>query len=149
MGNHNKQVNVSLTEQQKRQLRIAAAQEGVSMSEFARQATLDALPAEALDAAETETDDSPDPLEDFIEAELRVDETAEPVAKARVYAWYADFCEAHYPGHGVETQHKVSREIAKLDGVDTGRRYGYSPSGSEKSSRTRCFLNLRKADQAD
>jgi len=145
MGDNTKQLSFTLTERQKRAIRRAAAERDVTMAELARDAALDAVPGRYF------TDDSdPDrasedvrsPLEDFIDSRLAVEGDTDPISKHALYTHYEEFCEEHYPTHDVESQHKLSREIADIHGVETGRRYLQDTVTSE-SSQTRCFLYLK------
>jgi len=137
-------VTICVTKREKRAIRLMAADNGKTMSELAREATLSDIPGEYFEEGPTETgyteEDRIEPLEDFITARLAVDEDATPVAKAEVYQWYQEFLADAHPEHEPETQHKVSREVSMIDGVDAGRRY------DDSGKQVRCFLNLRRVE---
>jgi hypothetical protein len=136
MAERTKQVAISVSEAEKRQIRQAAAAAGQSMSAFVRQRALD-----GLEVPEQEAPDTYSPLEDFIASRLAVDSDADPIAKRRLYERYVAFCDDVYPEHEVETQHKFTREIGNVDGVGTGR--VYLSADEPNPTRTRCFKNLR------
>lgn len=145
MENNTKQLSFTLTERQKRAIRRAAAEQDVTMSELARNAVLDSVPgryftddSEPMRAA----DDVRSPLEDFIDSRLAVESGAGPISKKVLYTHYRRFCEDQYPDHDVESQHKFSREIGGLHGVETARRY-LQEQPTNDSSQTRCFLHVR------
>lgn len=141
MPERTEQIAVSLSPAEKATVRENAAAADQSMSAFVRERVLEGLP---MDTGQRDAfPEEPHPLDDFKTAELSVDETTGPVAKREVYARYVAFCEAIHPDHEIETQHKVSREIASMDGVETGRVY-LSTDGANPT-RTRCFLNLTVA----
>lgn len=145
MGDNTKQLSFTLTERQKRAIRRAAAEQDVTMSELARNAVLDSVPgryftddSEPMRAA----DDVRSPLEDFIDSRLTIEGGAGPISKKVLYTNYRRFCEDQYPAHDVESQHKFSREIGALHGVETARRY-LQEHPTNDSSQTRCFLHVR------
>lgn len=109
------------------------------MAEFVRRRVLDNItPSEPEFPG-----DEPDPLEDFITARLHTEVDAGPLPKRAVYEAYQEFCADLYPDHDVESQHKVSREIAELAAVETGRNYIDSDGDLAQK---RCFRNIRWAD---
>lgn len=143
-SNKDQAVMFRVTEREKRAIRRAATASDRTMAELAREATLADVPGECFEEGTVETgyteEDRIEPLEDFIMARLTVDEDATPVAKAEVYHWYQEFLEDAHPEHEPETQHKVSREVSMIDGVETGRRY------DDSGKQVRCFLNLRRVE---
>jgi len=136
MGNRTKSVSFAVTAREKAAIRQAAAREDVAMAEFVRRRTLDNITPEEPAVA----DEEPEPLEDFITARLHRDADADPLPKQEVYSAYREFCEELYPDHSIETQHKLTLEIGKLDGVTTGRAY-VERDGELKHKR--CFHGLR------
>lgn len=136
MAERTKQVAISVSEAEKRQIRQAAAAADQSMSAFVRCRALD-----GLEVPEQEEPDTYSPLEDFIESRLAVDPDADPIAKRRLYERYVSFCEDVYPEHEVVTQHKFTREVGNVDGVETGR--VYLSTDEPNPTRTRCFKNLQ------
>lgn len=145
MAKDNSQVAFTVTPRQKRAIRRAAAEQDVTMAEIARNATLETIAGRhfrAPDSADVDGFEPVSPLEDFIESCLTVDPDAAPLAKKQVYECYRQFCAERHPGHDVESQHKVSRELAQLDGVKTGRRY-LQETPTNNSVRTRCYLNIK------
>jgi hypothetical protein len=143
MQERTKQVAASVTPEEKQAIREAAAAEGQSISKFVRERVLDGLPPAAKILHEPDSSGHLSPLEDFITARLTVDEDAGPVSKRDVHERYVVFCEQVYPNHDIETQHKVSREVANIEGVETGRAY----VSSGDSEQTRCFFNLRFSNE--
>jgi len=139
MPSRQETVSVKVSPDEKRAIRTAADDADATMSSFVRRKILDGL-AVGDDQA---YDGRLPPLKDFISARLVVDETAAPVAKATVYDTYVSFCESVYPEHDIESQHKVSREIGALDGVESGR--AYVALDKPNPNQTRCFKNLRLA----
>jgi len=141
--NRENTVSFQLSDAEKRKLRILASRRGLSMAEQVRRELLPALNEVETEPVPDLSLDEPEPMEDFIEAHLVVDPSADPVPKSKVYEWYRDFCAETYPEHKVETQNKLSREVGSLNGVHAGREY--INDGSELV-RMRCFDNLRRAD---
>ena len=143
MPSRQESVSFAVSLNEKRALYQAAAAADESVSSFVRQ--------KALDGVATADDDAFDgrmpPLEDFKTARLTADETADPVPKAEVYDRYVAFCRSVYPEHEIETQHKVSREIAAMPGVETGR--VYVSLDETNPQRKRCFKNLRLTTALD
>lgn len=138
MADRTKTVAFSVSEREKAAVRQAAAAENVSMAEFVRRRVLDNLTVDP-----PATVDGTQPLDDFITARLQADADADPLPKRAVYTAYQEFCEELYPDHEIETQHKVSREIANLPDVSTGR--AYVELNGERQH-TRCFEGVRWSD---
>lgn len=137
MPNRTNQVAFAVSDREKAAIRQAAAAEDKSMAEFARGRVLDKITPE--DVA-PRLDDDPDPLADFITARLHREADADPLPKAELYAAYTDFMREVYPDAEIASQHKVSREVAALDGVDTGRTYVDVDGSLEQK---RCFTGVR------
>jgi len=137
MATRDKALSFKVSEAEKRAIREAAADADESVSSFARRQILDGVTVENTAVY----DGRMPPLKDFMTARLTVDETADPVAKAEVYERYVTFCDSAYPDHDVESQHKVSREIAAMPEVESGR--AYLSLDNPDPSQTRCFKNLR------
>jgi hypothetical protein len=143
MQNRTTQVTVRVSDSEKATIRQAAAAAGVSMSTYIRNRALDGLPFDEPTEETVGSDLSP--LEDFATAHITVDEEeGDAVPKRHAYNEYVTFCEVNYPDHDIETQHKFSREIGSLDGVETGREYVSDPAATTPTlSQLRCFKNIR------
>lgn len=140
MADRTKSVGFSVSAREKEAIRQAAATEGVSMAEFVRRRVLNNItPAEPQ-----LSDNEPDPLDDFITARLHTEAGAGPLPKQAVYEAYQEFCADLYPEHDVESQHKVSREVAQLAAVEAGRNYIDEGDGGVQK---RCFRNVRWAQR--
>jgi len=140
MPSRQETVSVKVSPEEKHAIRNAADDADATVSSFVRRKTLDGLPVGDGQGY----DGRLPPLKDFISARLAVDEAAAPVAKAAVYDEYVTFCESVYPEHDIESQHKVSREIGAMSGVESGR--AYVSLDEPNPNQTRCFKNLRLTD---
>lgn len=155
MGNNTESLTLTLSERQKRAIRREAAERDVTMAEFVRSAALDSVPGKQF-RDQPNTDDNGftaeelgirSPLDDFVDSRLSVTDDAPPISKRELFEEYRAFCETNYPTHDVETQHKFSREIGAIDGVETGRRY-LQENPTNDSRQTRCFLNLKNIHES-
>ena len=137
MATRDEALSFKVSTEEKRAIREAADEADESISSFARRQILNGV---SMSNAEVYDGRMP-PLKDFMTARLTVDESADPVGKAEVYQRYVAFCDSVYPDHEIESQHKVSREIAAMPEVETGR--AYLTLDEPNPSQTRCFKNLR------